>query len=66
MITLNEKNWIILEAINEEIGVFQDNINANVSAHELKERMKESVRNQRYSTDTYSLGYLDKRDRLDP
>lgn len=51
--TLNEKNWLLVKAINKELNIFQDR--EVISDGEKKLRQKESV--EKSNTDKYECVY---------
>lgn len=61
MLTLNQKNWKLLEMINKELNIFQDDetLGNHVTCQE------STYANVKYSnTNFYRMGYLDKAERI--
>jgi hypothetical protein len=54
-LTLNEKNWIILRAINKQLNIFQDIEVVEVSKDEKNAKVRESVYSQTKYMDTYKV-----------
>jgi hypothetical protein len=64
-LTLNEKNWRLVYAINKQLNIFQDKYvedlsNENVTPQESTYSQKK----YKHSAHVYRIGYLDKKERI--
>lgn len=61
--TLNQKNWKLVEMINKQLNIFQDDPTLLKEGYVTAQ--ESTYQNKKYtSNDFYRMGYLDKSERM--